>query len=193
MDSLIDESDIYYSQHDLLTRSTLIIAQSPLRSTISIKSDEFYGLPEFESKIDDTGDNKEINKNSDISYNSMSKNDEYIEGKSKNLEQGSGDTYDDKNEFSNEEPDAESTRLEKLENITAMIDHSYTEDDELENITDISSPKKDTKIESKASKFTTNVKHKDRLHPICNLLKFRQLNFNSPRTLPEVNITIECL
>lgn len=137
-------------------------------------------------------------KDSDAVYNMMFYNDEDVESTSKKDEQDQSDNYDEKNNVQ-EEIDAKTEKELEVTNtvLTSELEAEIVTDTETESV-----DSDDTNVTLKmqlnsvtevtTAEITTQIMSKEKVRgkrrPICNLLKLRQLNFNSPRTLPEVGI-----
>lgn len=139
---------------------------------------------------------KVAEKDSESSYNMMFYNDDDNEISSKKDDQDANDVYYDKkgskeDKDEKEFPDLKENDIEYSDSKNGSIIkdlHIYPDDYISDNGTTRTTAK--GVIGIPASEIATVKSIKDRMRdkrrPFCSLLKLRQLNFNSPRTLPEV-------
>lgn len=108
------------------------------------------------------------------------------EGSYKKTEKDTIENYEDKiKDLDENETNATSKSINLRKFISSKVDaRDYEEQEESENST--SSTAKASHIEI-VTKMTMKERLRDKRRPICSMLKLRQLNFNSPRTLPEVS------
>ncbi|KAJ8728151.1 hypothetical protein PYW08_016536 [Mythimna loreyi] len=185
--------------HESVTRSSYVI---PERTATPLEMNEVESEVELttEPKVLESSRKREeeikkvVEKDSESSYNQMFYNDEdNSEANAKKDDQDINDTYFDKRGTT--EDSKESVISENKEDDMEYIDpKSYTfnkdlptspETDDSDNVTN-KMPSTDIPaveaIKFKGIKDT----FRDKRHPFCSLLTLRQLNFNSPRTLPEI-------
>ncbi|XP_028171807.1 uncharacterized protein LOC135074552 [Ostrinia nubilalis] len=132
-------------------------------------------------------------KDPDSAYNMMFYNDEDIESTSKKDEQDQADNYDERNK-SQEEPDSTTEKELTLTNTVFTSESEAVTGTENNNFDETNVTYRSSFIpdntqpaaESSTAQVLSKEKVRGKRRPICNLLKLRQLNFNSPRTLPEI-------
>ncbi|KOB69270.1 Carboxypeptidase B [Operophtera brumata] len=139
------------------------------------------------SSVDDTEtreDKKIYNGESDAAYRSLFYND-YDDHKT--IDKESDEVYDDKINIEKETPVSTDVTTEgiNLNSSSMQAILNYEEMDETTN--KISSSSNTTANIGKISYITLNGFHKKEPRPACSVLKLSQLNFDSPRTLPERN------
>lgn len=134
---------------------------------------------------------KVAEKDSESSYNMMFYGEDDITSNKKEDQDGIDSDYYNKKGSENEtpEPDFSDVKQSNEENGTIATElQNYIDQYVLDNITGKALSKGVFGIPEieLASVKSVPDKPRDKRRPFCNLLKLRQLNFNSPRTLPEV-------
>lgn len=194
-----------------VTRSTLQTVYSPIRTT---NTDQFideengirgttqldYGEnkrfeEETMKKVEKTAE--KADKDADALYNLMFYGEDDVESSSKKKDLDQIENYEDK---ANLLDDIDTNFRKTVINSTHVINTSEsqnTSDLDYNNQDDVNATYK-TPLKQifqtlpLTSEVSTEISSKDKVRgkrrPICNLLRLRQLNFNSPRTLPEVRV-----
>lgn len=194
----------------LLTRSTSETIYSPKRTTDSAFDEEndnrnnivqrYEENRKFndETRITVQKSGEKADKDADALYNMMFYNDEDVESSSKKIESDQVENYDEKSKlhYSIDIDRSEYVKVthtsEAAENTT--VSKSITDlDDSSEDDINITYKSRLIPVLGAISDETSTStisqdKVRGKRRPFCNLLKLRQLNFNSPRTLPEVSI-----
>lgn len=197
--SSIDDVTYRCSDHDIVTRSTYAI---PGRTTTPLEINEVKGETELttqkileDNKKGDEGIKNVAEKDSEPSYNMMFDNDEdNSEVNSRKDDQDFNDNYFDKK--GSHEDSKDTTATVNIEDDMDYIQPktytftkvSPTEDYYSDNSTNKVIPALDVVIPTKETlPLRAKENLRDKRRPFCSLLTLRQLNFNAPRTLPEVN------
>lgn len=176
--------------HLFATRTTFAHQDDSQRTSLvfdTTKVKEFFDIlptkkKSFDDHIELHEDNKIDHSDTDATYHMMFYNDDE-DGSSKKTVKEPDSSYEDLPQ-NQTVPSTQNTNLRKSNAKVDGID--YEEPDEPENMTS-SSTTIVSNIET-VTKITMKEKLRDKRRPVCSMLKLRQLNFNSPRTLPEVSI-----
>ncbi|XP_059047108.1 uncharacterized protein LOC131842553 isoform X2 [Achroia grisella] len=189
-----------------LTRSSFVQEYAPHRTSIDVAIAEDIETPTKINTYFEDMKRNEINNNIklqsqekyyDASYNMMFYNEDDTESSIKKFYLDSGNNYDEKNlGDSISEKERMSTGLGVIESVldsknltegeTEIYPYIY-EEVQMDNSTIINKNMLSvmTPVESITVK-TLKDKLRDKRRPTCNMIKLRPLNFNSPRTLPEI-------
>lgn len=133
-------------------------------------------------------ENKESDhRDADETYHMMFYNDDE-ESSSKKAEKESDEIYEDKIHYNETDLNDETTQSINLRRTSAKSTLDYEQQEGSENMTHNSTAK--TSIVEAVTKITLKERLRDKRRPVCSMLKLRQLNFNSPRTLPEVSFAL---
>lgn len=179
-------------EKDAATRTAPASQVEPQRTSLELKpslTKESEMLPtEKINSVDDKEtleDNKTYHGEADAAYRMMFYNDDE-ESSSKKTEKETDESYEDKikdQEMYENETDSTTESKNLLSKSSAQSILDYEEEDGIGNETSSSS----ANIQIEAKK-TLKESLRGKRRPPCSMLKLRQLNFNSPRTLPEVSV-----
>lgn len=198
----LHESEEVVSSNDVITRSTFQPLYNLIRTSTTVRplnEDSEIKMPSETSYVDNRRFDAEsqqnlekslekTDKDPDSVYNMMFYNDDDVESTRKKGEQDQAEgEADGKTEA---EIKVTNTILTSAPEADTAKDTKYIEFNEA--TTTFKTPTKSTTRVTRTTSSTTQITSKEKARgkrrPVCSLLKLRQLNFNSPRTLPEVFI-----
>ncbi|KAL0841254.1 hypothetical protein ABMA28_014980 [Loxostege sticticalis] len=193
-------SEEVVSSNDVITRSTFQPLYNLIRTSTTVRplnEDSEIKMPSETSYVDNRRFDAEsqqnlekslekTDKDPDSVYNMMFYNDDDVESTRKKGEQDQAEgEADGKTEA---EIKVTNTILTSAPEADTAKDTKYIEFNEA--TTTFKTPTKTTTRVTKTTSSTTQITSKEKARgkrrPVCSLLKLRQLNFNSPRTLPEI-------
>lgn len=193
----------------LLTRSTSETIYSPKRTTDSAFDEEndnrnnivqhYEENRKFndETRITVQKSGEKADKDADALYNMMFYNDEDVESSSKKIESDQVENYDEKSKLHYSIDRSEYVKVthtsEAAENTTVPKSITDLDDGSEDDINITYKSRLIPVLGAISDETSTSTISQDKVRgkrrPFCNLLKLRQLNFNSPRTLPEVGLS----